>query len=67
LKRALARKVVKSTARHTVHGTASKLSREPIRAAALLTVGGVAGGLAGWRLGRGGGSGENVFSSPKEG
>ena len=32
IKTILARKAVKSTARHTAHGTASKLKRDPLRA-----------------------------------
>jgi hypothetical protein len=46
IKRMLARKAAKSTARHTVHGTASKLMREPLRTTTLLAVGCVAGVLA---------------------
>ena len=52
IKKAIARKAVKSTAKHTAHGTASKLKRDPIRAATLLGVGCVAGIVAGWALGR---------------
>ncbi|HEY4779385.1 MAG TPA: hypothetical protein VIH47_07325 [Solirubrobacterales bacterium] len=52
IKKALARKAVRSTARHTAHGTASKLKREPLRAATLLAFGGLLGGLAGWLLSR---------------
>jgi F0F1-type ATP synthase assembly protein I len=53
VKSKLARKAVKSTAKHTAHGTASKLQREPLRAATLLVIGGLAGVLVGWILGRG--------------
>lgn len=52
IKKAIARKAVKSTARHTVHGTASKLKRDPVRAVTLLGAGAVAGVAAGWALGR---------------
>jgi hypothetical protein len=48
IKKALARKAVKTTAKHTAHGTASKLKREPIRASALLGLGGLLGGVVGW-------------------
>lgn len=57
LKRAMARKVVKTTARHTAHGTASKLRRDPVRSMTLLSIGMLAGLLAGWLLSRNG-SGE---------
>jgi len=52
IKRTLARKAVKSTAKHTAHGTASKLKRDPLRAATLLTLGGLLGVAAGWGLAR---------------
>lgn len=52
IKKALARKAVKSTAKHSVHGTASKLKREPVRATALLALGGLLGALAGWLIAR---------------
>jgi hypothetical protein len=52
IKKSLARKAVKSTAKHTAQGTASKLKREPLRATALLGLGCVAGGIAGWMLAR---------------
>lgn len=52
IKKALARKAVKSTAKHTAQGTASKLKRDPVRAVTLLGVGCVAGLGAGWALGR---------------
>jgi ferric-dicitrate binding protein FerR (iron transport regulator) len=51
LKKAVARKAVKSTAKHTAHGTASKLKRSPIKAVTLLSVGAAAGLVAGWALG----------------
>jgi hypothetical protein len=43
---------VKKTAKHTAHGTASKLKREPIRASALLGLGGLLGGVVGWFVAR---------------
>jgi hypothetical protein len=52
IKKAIARKAVKSTAKHTAHGTAAKLKRSPIRAALLVGVGCAAGIIAGWTLGR---------------
>lgn len=51
-KKAIARKAVKSTAKHTARGAASKLRRTPVRATALLAIGTVAGALAGWALTR---------------
>jgi hypothetical protein len=54
IKKALARKAVKSTAKHTAHGTASKLKREPVRATTLLGLGGLLGGIAGWLVARSG-------------
>jgi hypothetical protein len=52
IKKALARKAVKSTAKHTAHGTASKLKREPLRAATLLGLGGLLGGVTAWLVAR---------------
>jgi hypothetical protein len=48
----IARKVAKAAAKHTAHGTASKLKRDPMRTAALLGVGGALGAVAGWMAGR---------------
>lgn len=48
IKKALARRAVKTTARHTARGTASKLKRDPLRAVTLLAL----GALAGWMAGR---------------
>jgi hypothetical protein len=52
IKKTLARKAVKSTAKHTAHGTASKLKRDPLRATTLLGLGCLLGGVAGWLLAR---------------
>jgi hypothetical protein len=52
IKKAVARKAVRSTAKHTAHGTASKLKREPLRATTLLGLGGLLGGVAGWLVAR---------------
>jgi len=52
IKKTLARKAVKSTAKHTAHGTASKLKRDPLRATTLFGVGCLLGGVAGWLLAR---------------
>lgn len=52
IKSTLARKAVKATAKHTAHGTAAKLKRDPIRAMTLLGLGGAIGALAGWIAGR---------------
>jgi hypothetical protein len=55
LKSMLARKAVKTTAKHTAHGTASKLKREPMRTTALLGLGALGGAATVWLLGRVGG------------
>ena len=52
IKTKLAGKAVKQTARHTAHGTASKLRRDPVRSSTLLAVGGLAGFLAGRLIGQ---------------
>jgi hypothetical protein len=52
IKSTLARKAVKATAKHTARGTASKLKRDPMRAATLLGLGGAVGAAAGWMAGR---------------
>jgi hypothetical protein len=52
VKNTLARKTAKVAAKHTVHGTASKLKRDPMRTATLLGVGGALGAVAGWMAGR---------------
>jgi hypothetical protein len=56
IKKAVARKAVKSTAKHTAHGSLSKLRRDPVRATSLLALGALLGALAGWMLGRSGAS-----------
>lgn len=58
LKSTLARKAVKTTAKHTARGTASKLKRDPMRATMLLGLGVVIGAGATWLLGRLAGSQE---------
>jgi len=52
IKSTLARKAVKSTAKHSAHGAASKVRRDPVRAVTLLGLGGIVGALAGWFAGR---------------
>jgi hypothetical protein len=52
IKNTLARKAVKATAKHTAHGTAAKLKRDPLRTATLLGLGGAVGAAAGWLAGR---------------
>jgi hypothetical protein len=56
IKSVLARKAVKSTAKHTAHGTASKLKRDPLRTTTLLGLGALVGAAAVWLVGRLGGS-----------
>jgi hypothetical protein len=64
LKQKLARKAVKSTARHTAHGTLSKLRRDPARMTTLLGLGALAGFLVGWLLGRRTGAGSAEPPAP---
>ncbi len=52
IKRTLTRKAARSAAKHTAHGTASKIKRNPVRAVTLLGLGGAVGALAGWMVGR---------------
>ena len=52
IKKALARKAAKTAAKHTAHGTAAKLKRDPMRTATLLGLGGAIGAVAGWMAGR---------------
>ena len=60
MKRKLARKAVKSTAKHTAHGTAMKRKRRPLRTATLLGLGAAVGAVAAWLLGRGSGEPASV-------
>lgn len=53
IKSTLARKAVKTTAKHSAHGAASKLRRDPVRAVTLLGLGVVVGAVAGWFASRG--------------
>jgi hypothetical protein len=52
IKKTLAHKAAKAAAKHTAHGTASKLKRDPVRAVTLLGLGGLVGAAAGWLAGR---------------
>jgi hypothetical protein len=56
VKTKLARQAVKTTAKHTAHGTASKFVRKPFRSVTLLAIGATLGGLVGWLIGRSGGA-----------
>ena len=56
LKTMLARRAVKTTAKHTARGTASKLRRDPVRTTTLLGAVALIGAGAVWLLGRLGGS-----------
>jgi F0F1-type ATP synthase assembly protein I len=53
VKTKLARKAVKSTAKHTAHGAASKATRAPFRSITLLTAGALIGLAVGWLLANG--------------
>jgi surfactin synthase thioesterase subunit len=50
IKKKLARRAVKSTAKHTANGAASKLKREPLRSATLLSIGCALGAFVAWAL-----------------
>jgi ferric-dicitrate binding protein FerR (iron transport regulator) len=63
VKTKLARKAVKTTAKHTAHGTLSKLERKPMRSVTLLALGAAFGGLVGWLIGRSGGS-DDAYADP---
>jgi hypothetical protein len=52
IKKSLTRKAAKTAVKHTAHGTASKLRRDPMRAVTLLGLGGAVGAVAGWMAGR---------------
>jgi F0F1-type ATP synthase assembly protein I len=52
MKKNLAKRAAKAAAKHTAHGTASKLKRDPMRTATLLGLGGVIGAAAGWMAAR---------------
>ena len=53
LKKTLAQKAVKATAKHSARGAASKVTRSPMRTVTLLGLDGALGAVAGWMIGRG--------------
>lgn len=55
VKTKLARQAVKTTAKHTARGAASKFTHKPFRSLTLLAIGAALGGLVGWLVGRSGG------------
>jgi hypothetical protein len=63
VKTKLARKAVKTTAKHTAHGAFSKIERKPFRSLTLLAVGAGIGALVGWMIGRSGGS-DDAYADP---
>jgi ferric-dicitrate binding protein FerR (iron transport regulator) len=63
VKTKLARKAVKTTAKHTAHGALSKVERKPFRSLTLLAVGAGIGALVGWLIGRSGG-GDDAYADP---
>jgi hypothetical protein len=63
VKKKLARKAVKTTAKHTAHGAFSKIERKPFRSLTLLAVGAGIGALVGWLIGRSGG-GDDAYADP---
>jgi hypothetical protein len=64
LKSTVVRKAAKAGAKHTAHGTASKLKRDPLRAGTLLAIGAVAGALLGWLAARPNAASAPVSPSP---
>ena len=50
IKKMLARKAVKTTAKHSAHGAAAKFTRRPARTGSLLAIGLAVGVLIGWWL-----------------
>jgi hypothetical protein len=63
VKTKLARQAVKTTAKHTAHGAASKAARKPFRSITLLALGAILGGIVGWLIGRSGG-GDEPLAAP---
>jgi len=55
VKAKLAKKAVRTTAKHTARGTASKFTHKPFRTLTLLAIGAGIGGVVGWLIGRSGG------------
>ena len=51
IKKTVTRKAAKAAAKHTAHGAASKLKRNPVRAVTLIGLGGIIGAVAGWIAG----------------
>lgn len=62
IKQKIARKAVKTTAKHTAHGAAAKIKRTPVRSTTLVGLGAAVGLLAGWLLGRSHGDPEPAAS-----
>jgi hypothetical protein len=54
VKSKLARQAVKTTAKHTAHGTVTKFARRPFRSLTLLALGAALGGIVGFLIGRSG-------------
>jgi hypothetical protein len=67
LKSTLARKAVKTTAKHSAHGAASRLTRDPVRTSTLLALGAAIGAAAVWLIGRIGKSGAPDYGSSAPG
>jgi hypothetical protein len=65
VKTKLARQAVKTTAKHTAFGTASRLSRKPFRTVTLLAAGALIGAVVGWLVGRSGGGEEGLGPVPQ--
>jgi hypothetical protein len=63
VKTKLARKAVKTTAKHTARGAFSKIERKPFRSLTLLAIGAGIGALVGWLIGRSGGS-DDAYADP---
>lgn len=63
MKTKLAGKAVKTTAKHTVRGTVSKVTRKPFRSVTLLALGAALGAIVGFLIGRSGG-GDDLPETP---
>jgi len=63
MKKKVARKAAKTAVKHTAHGPASKLRRDPVRVLTLLGLGGAIGAVAGWMAGRSAAGAPSVSSS----
>ena len=52
LSRTVGKKATKATVKHSARGLGSKVKRQPLRSASLLSLGGALGATVGWFAGR---------------